>query len=233
MTPNNPHTRIKICGLTNLADAQLAVEVGADLLGFIFYEKSPRYVQPEVVAQIVKDIRLWHGAARPLPKLVGVFVNQNVASIAQTLAFAQLDYAQLHGDETPETLRQLLRQLQGRAYKAIRPVDSRQAQIEAERYVQGVDDERPALLIDAYHAQAYGGTGRRADWRGATQVAAHTPGLLLAGGLNSDNVVEAISMVRPWGVDVSGGVEQSPGQKDAELVRRFVEAVRAIRDISN
>lgn len=230
---------VKICGLTNLADARVAVEAGADLLGFIFYPKSPRYVTPETVAEIVREIRDWRleidsaspnlqsptsNPPSPLPKFVGVFVNQSTARIREILTLAQLDYAQLHGNETPA----LLTELSGRAYKVLRPASAEEAYTGAEQFASiGAIDDGPHLMIDAYDPNLYGGTGKTTDWHAAATVARRHSGLLLAGSLTADNVAAAIQAVQPWGVDVSSGVEAEPGRKDHAKVRAFVRAAKS------
>ena len=228
-------TIIKICGITNIEDAMVAVEAGADLLGFILYPKSPRYVDPGKVAEIVtkiKDQRAKTAANAelrssifPLPKFVGVFVNASLPEIRKTMATAGLDFAQLHGDEGPE----MLALLEGRAYKALRPATAEQALNGAKQFAVGVDinDSHPSLMVNAYDPDEYGGTGKRTDWRVAATLAHRHPGLLLAGGLTPDNVAAAVSAVHPWGVDVSSGVEAEPGRKDHEKVRAFVRTAKA------
>lgn len=231
------HTRVKICGITNLTDARVAVEARADLLGFILYPKSPRYVAPDLIREIIdkiKDSKLKIGVAAdeppppnlqssilnfPLPRFVGVFVNEPTQRVAEILAVTGLDYAQLHGDESPE----MVAGFDGRAFKALRPTDASTAAAQAKRYAQLGPAGGPCWLMDAYDPHEYGGTGKRADWRVAAALARRYPGLLLAGGLTSDNVAAAIRAVRPWGVDVSSGVEVSPGRKDHDKVRAFVQ----------
>lgn len=227
-------TRVKICGITNLEDARMAIAAGADLLGFILYAKSPRYVPPEKIAEIVQEIRDWRleissatqspvfSLQSPAPKFVGVFVNEPLARIEQILVQTDLDYAQLHSDEEPEALARL----SGRAFKALRPTALAEALAAAARFANPGNGDAPRLLIDAYDPAAYGGTGKQADWQIAAAVAQRYPGLLLAGGLTPANVANAIGAVRPWGVDVSSGVEAEPGRKDAAKVRAFVAAVR-------
>jgi phosphoribosylanthranilate isomerase len=224
-------TQIKICGLTNLTDARVAWQAGANLLGFIFYPKSPRYVTPEAVKQILNTLRTEQvDHVRPLPRCVGVFVNEETSRIVETLDFAGLDCAQLHGNEPPE----VLLALRGRAYKAIRPASADEAWREAERYapfglqergVQAGESSGPAILIDAYHPNLYGGTGHVADWSLAAQLARRYPGLLLAGSLTAENVAQAIQTVQPWGVDVSSGVEAEPGRKEHKKVEAFTHSV--------
>lgn len=241
-------TLVKICGLTNLDDARVAVEAGADLLGFIFYPKSPRYVSPETVATIVRTLRddkgtRWQGdkgtsrpkgsrsgtgspphPLTPSPKTVGVFVNASVAEIDAIVAQVGLDFVQLHGNETAEWFAAL----GGRAYKAVRPADADAAQAQAKHFAPLGCADGPCLMIDAYDPQAYGGTGKPTDWHVAAALARHYPRLLLAGGLTPANVVAAIDLVQPWGVDVASGVEAEPGRKDHDKVREFVRNARSI-----
>jgi phosphoribosylanthranilate isomerase len=211
--------RVKICGITNAEDALVAAEAGADYLGFILYSRSQRYVDAETVREIVAAVRA--GGYADL-QCVGVFVNSTTDEIAEIMDAAALDWAQLHGDEPPAALAALA----GRAFKALRPATLNEALATAELYA-APPDQRPGLLIDAYHPQHYGGTGQAGDWALAAAVAARHPGVLLAGGLTPDNVAAASAAVHPWGVDVSSGVERSPGRKDHNLVRRFLAAARA------
>lgn len=229
--------QVKICGITNLADARVAVAAGADLLGFILYAKSPRYIEPEKVAEIIRDLRLeirdWRletslrvqssvSNLQP-PKFVGVFVHEPIERIQQLLGETGLDYAQLHSDETPDALAALA----GRAFKALRPTSHEQALAEADQFAPLGPLPGPALMIDAHDPNAYGGTGKTADWHAAAAIARQHPGLLLAGGLTPINVAAAIGIVQPWGVDVSSGVEAAPGQKDHAKVRAFIAAAKA------
>ena len=208
--------KIKICGLTTLDDAQIAAEAGADMLGFVFYPKSPRYISPTNCSSLVE--RLF---ARGFPIVtVGVFVNVSVGSVREILDSCGLHLAQLHGDETPNELKAL----NSRAFKAIRPRTADEAREAIKRYA-GVGVSAPALLLDAYEIGHYGGTGSCADWNIAEELARATP-LMLAGGLTPENVTKAMARVQPWGVDVSSGVECSPGKKDWQKVDAFVRAVR-------
>ena len=210
-------TLVKICGTTNLEDALAAAQAGADLLGFILHPKSPRYVAPEMIAEIVAGVR----AAIPTPpRCVGVFVNTPPDEVLAVLAQTGLDLAQLHGDEPAAALRAL----QGRGFKAVRPTGLEDALALVREYTWlGAG---PDLLIDAYAPHAYGGTGQRADWMAAAAVAQRVPHLLLAGGLTPENVVAAVEAVKPWGVDVASGVEASPGRKDHAKVRAFIASVK-------
>lgn len=217
--------RVKICGLTNLDDAVCAVEAGADMLGFIFTAKSPRYITPGAAAALVAGLRsACRESGQAVPKLVGVFVNDTPATVAGVMASVGLDYAQLHGSESSEELAHL----NGRAFKAIRPKPDEEAEAatEALAFAALGIPSGPRLLVDAYSPAAYGGTGELSDWNSAAQLAAQTDGLMLAGGLNPGNVAAAIAAVRPWAVDVGSGVEAEPGRKDHDAVRAFVEAAR-------
>ncbi len=215
--------KVKICGITNLEDARVAVGAEADLLGFILFSKSPRYAPPERVKEIINALK----STRNEFLTVGVFVNETPQRVAEVLDFCGLALAQLHGEEPPRALHQP--PLRERAYKALRPRSRAEVHEMAQQYaVSGrmCGDRRfPALLIDAYHPQLRGGTGETGDWELAGALAAHYP-LLLAGGLTLDNVAAAIDAVRPWGVDVASGVEAAPGRKNHDAVRAFLAAVK-------
>jgi phosphoribosylanthranilate isomerase len=202
--------KIKICGITNLEDALAAIDAGVDLLGFNFYRKSARYIEPEMARSIVAQIR--SGVGRP--QLIGVFVNSPFLEVQSILREVDLDLAQLHGDESIE----LIAQLDGRGFKALRPQSTDEAENQAKTYAVASE---PALLIDAYRKGEYGGTGQVGDWSIAAKVARQYP-ILLAGGLTPDNVAEVIRQVQPWGVDVASGVESAPGKKDMQKMRAFV-----------
>ncbi len=203
---------IKICGLTTLADAQAALEAGADYLGFNFYPKSPRYLSPEACTEIVIGL----GGQLARARTVGIFVNETPERVRAALWACRLDLAQLHGEEPPEGLLAL----GGRAYKAFRGTGQAWAAYAA------AGPGAPAFLVDADTVGAYGGTGRVADWAATQALAAEYP-LFLAGGLTPDNVAEAVAQVRPWGVDVASGVESAPGKKDVQKMNAFVAAAGA------
>jgi phosphoribosylanthranilate isomerase len=215
-------TTIKICGITTVDDACTAAKAGADMLGFIFYDKSPRYVTPERAATIAGAVR--DGYAARTPHFVGVFVDEPAARVAAILDAAGLDLAQCHGSEPPA----YIRQLSPRAFKAIRPRTREEAQTALDLYRDTTPDDArlPQLLVDAYHPQQLGGTGHTAD-SGLARWLAGRVRMLLAGGLMPDNVGAAIEQIRPWGVDVSSGVELRPGQKDPARIRAFIQAVRS------
>lgn len=215
--------KVKICGLTNLVDTFAALEAGADMLGFIFFAKSPRCVTPEQVSAILAGL----GKRRAGVLTVGVFVNEPLQTVAQILNTCGLDAAQLHGNEPPEMLAEPI--LSGRVYKALRPRSPGDAAALAAAYALPASlrlgGSLPAFLIDAYHPQLRGGTGRTSDWGMAATLSAEFP-LLLAGGLTPQNVSQAVNSVRPWGVDVASGVESAPGQKDPAALRAFITAAK-------
>lgn len=205
--------KVKICGLTNLDDALAAVEAGADAVGFLFYRKSPRYIDPHTAGAIIK-------ALPPFVLPVGVFVNESVERVRDTLDACGLAMAQLHGDESSAYCEQVGRPL----LKALRVKDRVSALAVAEyRGRAGVR----GFVLDACSDHAYGGTGTLADWSLAAEIAT-TCRILLAGGLTPENVADAITAVRPYGVDVSSGVESSPGKKDHARLRAFVQAARLV-----
>jgi phosphoribosylanthranilate isomerase len=213
-------TRVKICGITNLEDAQVAVQFGADLLGFVFYPPSPRYVTPEGVREIVPQIRPISNlqSSTSIPHFVGVFVDQGPEVVAHILDFCGLNYAQLHGAEPPETVTTLMERKLG-VIKAFRVRDEASlAQIERYRAT--------AYLLDTYVPGQPGGTGHHFDWTLAVRAVKYGP-VILAGGLTPDNVAEAVRTIHPWGVDVSSGVEAEPGRKDHDRLRRFIAAAKS------
>lgn len=217
--------RVKICGVTRPDDALAAVESGADAIGLNFYEKSPRSTNVEQAAEVARAV---NGGAL----LVGVFVNASAERIAEVVAAVPLGAIQLHGDEPPAFVAELPEGVP--VIRAMRMMDDGFSPA-LRHLVEAEAKNRPlaAVLADAPPAEsgpeAYGGTGRRADW---PRFAAERPKLgdtpaILAGGLTPENVAEAVAAARPDGVDTASGVEVSPGLKDAALVRRFVEAARA------
>ncbi|MEW5987058.1 MAG: phosphoribosylanthranilate isomerase, partial [Chloroflexota bacterium] len=204
-------------------DALAAAEAGADYLGFVLWSGSQRAVEPAVVQAITAHLR----QLPDCPLLVGVFVNEPTAIVAHLLDRCGLDLAQLHGDEPPAVIGEPTSPLYGRAYKALRPTSLAEAEADAEWYLPPqLLDGQPALLIDAYHPNLRGGTGQTADWHLAAHLSATIPRLMLAGGLTPDNVAQAVREVRPYAVDVSSGVESSPGRKDHKWVRAFVAAAQ-------
>ncbi len=205
--------KVKICGLTTVEDARIALEAGADLLGFNFYPPSPRAISPETCTSIIDELRKEGFQAQ----MVGVFVNETPERIREILDFCGLDLAQLSGDETPKALEVL----QGRAFKAIRPLDLSDAVRQALSYAQ--PKLSPALLVDTHSPQQYGGTGQAGDWGVASLLSGRWP-ILLAGGLTPQNVADAVRQANPWGVDVASGVESRPGRKDPQKIVEFIKA---------
>ncbi|MGE5126179.1 MAG: phosphoribosylanthranilate isomerase [Betaproteobacteria bacterium] len=205
---------VKICGITSTEDARVAVEAGADALGFVFFPMSPRKVAPERAAAITRELP-------PFVLRVGVFVNAPREEMARVADAVGLDLLQLHGEEPPEALAGLPR----RAIKAVR-VDRGFRSEEAIRFA----GHAAGLLVDTRlpgETQMPGGTGVSFDWRLVKGLAEQVPFLVLAGGLGPANVAEAVRAVRPHAVDVSSGVETLPGRKDAAKIRAFVAAARA------
>ncbi len=211
--------RVKICGITNVGDARVATDAGADAIGLNFYSASPRFCGIEQARAISQNM------PQSVCK-VGVFVNATPAEIRATFDTAGLDAVQLHGDESPELLREL------RGLPVIRAFRVGRALAPVGGYLQAC--HRLAcvprmVLVDTLKPGQYGGTGATLDWRvlqGNRQVLQGVP-LVLAGGLKPSNVVAAIAAVRPWAVDTASGVESSPGKKSPALVREFVEAAQA------
>jgi phosphoribosylanthranilate isomerase len=201
-------TQIKICGITNIDDALCAAACGADAVGFIFHEASPRYIAPKRAKGII--------AALPRRiSTVGVFVNREAEEVAQTVEDCGLDLIQLHGDESPEYCRRFPPE---RLIKAVFP--------QAPEDIRALDAyEVRAFLVDARKAGCYGGTGKRADWGIAARLGKTHP-LILAGGLGIANIGEALSAVAPGAVDINSGCERTPGIKDHDRMRRIVGMIR-------
>lgn len=215
--------RVKICGITNLEDALVAVESGADYLGFIFYPPSKRAIEAGAAKEITEALR----KLPVCPLLVGVFVNETAAEMAQVMDECRLDLAQLSGEEVPFLVADSQSPLFGRAYKGIRPASFTEAEVEAEWYaVPDRPEHLPGLLVDTYHPTLRGGTGETGDWVLSAKLAQQYAGLMLAGGLSAGNVAEAVTQVRPFAVDVASGVEAEPGKKNHTLVRSFIEEAK-------
>lgn len=211
---------VKICGITNMEDALLAVEAGADYLGFIFYPPSKRSIGVRPAQQIVAQLR----QRADCPTLVGVFVDETAVDMAQLLDSVGLDLAQLSGSEVPALIGDKDSPIYGRSYKAIKPTSMTEAEAEAEWFAV---DGKPSLLVDAYHPTMPGGTGELSDWGISAKLAQKLPGLMLAGGLTPDNVGAAVAQVRPFAVDVASGVEASPGKKEPDKVKLFIQRAKA------
>jgi len=201
-----PRVRVKICGTTSLKDALLAVESGADAVGFIFYMQSPRNISQKDVKEIVAQLP-------PFVESIGVFVNETSDKINRIAEQCRLTAVQLHGDESPAFCRRIKR----RVVKAVRVKDAES--------LKGMSDfDVSGFLLDAYNEESRGGTGRVFDWNLALRAKKQGP-VIIAGGLNPYNVYTAIHRVKPYGVDVCSGVEKSPGVKDPEKISEFIKAV--------
>jgi len=203
--------KVKICGITNWTDARRAVEAGAQFLGFNFYRPSPRYIQPAAARRIIR--RLPDGIAA-----VGVFVNESEANMLAVARRVGLDYLQLHGDEPPEQVARLKREIP--VIKAVRVRDSfRPKQLDS--FVRA-----SAILLDGFDARRHGGTGKTFNWNLA-RGSNGSRRIFLAGGLTPENVAEAIRVARPYAVDVCSGVEARPGRKDPARIVALMWAVKA------
>jgi phosphoribosylanthranilate isomerase len=198
---------IKICGITRLEDAEAAVDAGADAIGFVFWPRSPRYVEPE-------RARVIAAALPAFVTTVGVFVNQLSGEVNAIADRVRLGAIQLHGDEP-------VAYLAGLTAPVIKAVPLSDGAPEADAW-----PERVLLLLDAHDPERRGGTGRLADWTRAERLA-RSRRVLLAGGLRPANVADAVARVRPFGIDVSSGVEAAPGVKDPAQVRALIGAARA------
>lgn len=197
---------VKVCGLTSLRDAQMCAAAGANLLGFIFYPKSPRYIPPEKAAEIIAEL-----PGQILP--VGVFVNESRETLEKIISWTGIRVIQLSGDESPGECRNY----QVDVWKAFRLKTPEETESVA-RYPIA------AALIDGVSNGQYGGTGCLADFSLAVMVKHHHP-VVLAGGLNPGNIIEAVRNVNPWAVDLNSGVESSPGNKDPDKIAALFEAL--------
>ena len=203
-------TRIKICGITNIDDALMTIDAGADALGFNFVPDTPRYLKDtKAAAKIIEQLP-------PFITTVGLFVNAAPEVIQAIADECHLDMLQLHGDESPQFCRGLNR----RVIKAVRVKDESSCSHLSDYRVSG-------YLLDTYVKGAMGGTGVAFDWRLAVKAKQYGQ-VILAGGLNPDNVGAAVQQVRPYGVDVSSGVEVSPGRKDLVKVQTFIRNVKEV-----
>ncbi|MCI5223840.1 MAG: phosphoribosylanthranilate isomerase [Candidatus Electrothrix sp. AR4] len=208
--------RIKMCGTTNLEDALAAVEAGADALGFIFYEKSPRSVDPKVARIIIEQLP-------PFVDTVGVFVDRDREEVDEIIRFCSLGYAQLHGQESPKYCERLARfAAPCQVIKALR-VGEHLRKSDITPY----NDHVKGFLLDTYQEGVQGGTGKSFDWSLIERLHLQRD-LILAGGLDVDNVRQAVEATNPYALDVNSGVEIRPGKKDHALIKAFIHLVRDI-----
>jgi phosphoribosylanthranilate isomerase len=200
--------RVKVCGITRYEDAKAAVQLGVDAIGFVFWSKSARYIEPEMAGQIAAQIP-------PFICTVGVYVDPDLGWVEKTIKAAKLNLLQFHGDESPEFCNQFSHPY----IKAIRVKQDTDLLQYAERYKTA-----KGLLLDTYAADMPGGTGHAFDWRLIPQYLPLP--LILSGGLDSSNVSMAIKQTRPWAVDVSSGVEAAKGIKDEKKIFAFMQGVK-------
>jgi len=200
--------KVKICGITNLEDATVAVEAGADALGFMFYEPSPRHVTVEKVAEIVRELPTW-------VLKVGVFVNPDPDLVMSALGSCALNLLQFHGEESPD----FCASFGVMSMKAFRVK-------EAGSLAAMKNYRTDVFLLDSFVAGQNGGTGEKFNWDLAVEAKKFGKPIFLAGGLTPRNVGQAVYEVRPFGVDVSSGVESSPGKKDHDKIWNFIQAAR-------
>lgn len=200
--------KVKVCGITRLQDALAACECGVDALGFVFYASSPRNIQVKVAKEIIE-------ALPPFVSSVGLFVNPNVADVHDILTQTKLDLLQFHGDENADFCRQFSRPY----IKAIRMAPALELDKEIEKFPCA-----RGILLDSYDPHLYGGTGHSFQWDRVH--AGITKPIIIAGGLTPANVAQAVQQTRPWAVDVSGGVEQSKGVKQRDLIEAFVRGAK-------
>jgi phosphoribosylanthranilate isomerase len=217
-------TWVKICGMTNLEDALVAVEAGADAVGFVFYEKSPRCVSVEVAREIVAKLPA-------SVEKVGVFVDFDCGQIHRAVAAAGLTAVQLHGKVSSDSVlgdQRTAMECVG-AQKLITMIPGDSLKDGGVFMASAARKKMFAVLLDSVSNGVTGGTGTKFDWeetRGMVRAIGVSAPVIVAGGLSSENVGGAMEILKPWGVDVASGVEASPGKKDPEKVRAFVRAVR-------
>lgn len=213
--------RVKICGITKPEQGQAIVKLGATALGFICVQASPRYVTPKQIEAVIEQLLL------PVDR-IGVFADATIAEIVQVVSSSNLSAVQLHGNESPlfcEALRQTLPGVE--ILKALR-IKTSACLNQAETYARCAD----TLLLDAYHPQLLGGTGKTLDWKTLKQFRPSHP-WLLAGGLTPDNILNALQGLQPYGIDLSSGVETAPGDKDLDKVSQLFEKLRSFGQNNN
>ncbi len=202
--------RVKICGITSTSDSLVAAEAGADLIGLMFFEGSPRFISMSTAKEIARELP-------PFVLRVGVFVNPTEDAVMRAISECSLNLLQFHGEESPE----FCTQFGLMSMKAFRVRDA-----ESLRALETYPTD--AYLLDAFSPDARGGTGAKFNWDLAIDAKKLGKPIFLAGGLTPENVAEAVGKVQPFGVDVSSGVESAPGKKDAEKVRAFIQAAKSV-----
>lgn len=203
-------TRIKICGITRLEDARVASNLGVDALGFIFYQKSPRYIQPEMARTIITSLP-------PFVNRVGVFVNESPETVLQIAQSTGIDTVQLHGSESPDlcsSISTLLPVIKAFSIQSVNDLSQLQ-----NYNVQG-------LLLDTWSGQMLGGSGKTFDWNIARKATEMYENIILAGGLGPSNLEDALNLVQPYAVDINSGIEIMPGVKNPHKIRDVVKIIR-------
>jgi phosphoribosylanthranilate isomerase len=200
--------KVKICGITNLADAMAAVDLGADALGFVFFQKSPRYISYSDAASIIKKLPSF-------TTTIGVFVDEKPEQIEKKIGLTGIDVVQLHGNEPPEACsfsRRIIKAIRVKSLESLEPLIHYQGRVSA-------------FLLDTFTPEIFGGTGQIFNWDIALD-AKQFGEIILAGGLTPDNIAEAVRRVRPYGVDVSSGIESEKGKKDHRKLKLFIERAK-------
>jgi phosphoribosylanthranilate isomerase len=200
--------KVKICGITNISDAIAAVDFGADALGFVFFEGSPRYISPEAAATIINQLP-------PFTTTIGVFVDEKPEQVEKIIDLTRIDIVQFHGNEPPgvcDVSRHSIKAIRVKSLESLDPLNN-------------YKDRVSAFLLDTFTPDVLGGTGQIFNWDIAV-YAKQFGRIILAGGLTPDNVVKAVKRVRPYGIDVSSGVESKKGKKDHKKMRLFIERAK-------
>lgn len=202
--------KVKICGIINISDAIAAVDFGADALGFVFFEGSPRYISPEAAAAIINQLP-------PFTTTIGVFVDEKPEQVEKIIALTRIDIVQFHGNEPPgmcDVSRHSIKAIRVKSLESLDPLNN-------------YKDRVSAFLLDTFTPDVLGGTGQIFNWDIAV-YAKQFGRIILAGGLTPDNVAEAVKRVRPYGVDVSSGVESGKGEKDHKKMKLFIERAKGV-----
>jgi len=212
-------TLVKVCGITNLEDARIALEYGADLLGFNFYERSPRYIPSGAARDIETKLRSQYSF-----RTLGVFVNEPLEDVLRIAVDSNIDAIQLHGDESVAYFEQAHEYSGLAVVKAFRVNKGLSIEGVNEYWTGAMGElyDLAGVLLDGYSPAVYGGSGEVADWEFAKRVSVGTARVYLAGGLTPENIAHAIRIVRPYAVDVASGVESSPGKKDLKKMEAFI-----------